>query len=67
METYWTNFAKTGDPNSSGEAKWEPLSGTSGYLEFGLDGHAEFRNAILRGPQCDLFGKVISQRMKDGE
>ena len=24
MQTYWTNFAKTGDPNSRGAPKWGP-------------------------------------------
>lgn len=29
MQTYWTNFAKTGDPNGSGVPKWGSYSGPS--------------------------------------
>ena len=26
MSTYWTNFAKYGDPNGKGVPKWKPFS-----------------------------------------
>jgi para-nitrobenzyl esterase len=31
MATYWTNFARTGDPNGGSEARWDPWP--AGYLE----------------------------------
>ncbi len=36
MMTYWTNFAKTGDPNGTGLTTWPVYSGDTGqYMEFG--------------------------------
>ena len=36
MMTYWTNFAKTGDPNGAGLTAWPVYNGDTGqYMEFG--------------------------------
>jgi para-nitrobenzyl esterase len=41
METYWTNFAKFGDPNTSGLPIWKAWnSGEEPYLEFSQSGGA---------------------------
>jgi para-nitrobenzyl esterase len=32
MQTYWTNFAKTGDPNGAGLPTWPKYTGSSGKL-----------------------------------
>lgn len=35
IETYWTNFAKTGDPNNSGVPEWPAWKdGSENYMEF---------------------------------
>jgi para-nitrobenzyl esterase len=63
IETYWTNFAKTGSPNAQGLTEWPHLTESGGYLEFMLDGHAEARTAHLRGPQCALYGEILHDQM----
>ena len=64
VETYWTNFARTGDPNGAGVARWEPLHEGAGYLEFGLDGKPAFRSQALRPAQCSVYRAVVGDRMK---
>ena len=63
METYWTNFSKTGNPNSKDVANWPRLTESGGYLEFMPDGHAEARSSHLRGAQCALYGEILNDHM----
>jgi para-nitrobenzyl esterase len=37
MQTYWTNFAKSGDPNSSGAAQWPAYNPSDGWQLIHLD------------------------------
>jgi para-nitrobenzyl esterase len=67
METYWTNFAKTGNPNAKDVPDWPRLTEASGYLEFMLDGHAEARNAQLRGPQCALYREILDNFLHEAQ
>jgi len=38
MATYWTNFVKSGNPNSSGLPDWPPYHGKDGYTIMHLSG-----------------------------
>jgi para-nitrobenzyl esterase len=57
MQEYWTNFAKTGNPNGIGQSRlpmWPAFqSKTKGYLEF-TDGGPVAREG-LRRPFCDIY------------
>ena len=52
LESYWINFARTGDPNGPGLPRWEPYGPRKAYISFG-DGTAEMKTD-LRGAVCGL-------------
>ena len=54
MQKYWTNFAKTGNPNGPGVPPWPSFDPTSrAYVAFTDRGAAVKER--LRRPFCDLF------------
>jgi para-nitrobenzyl esterase len=54
MQEYWTNFAKTGNPNSASLPQWPGFDATArGYMEFTDRGPAAVEG--LRRPFCDLY------------
>ena len=54
MQEYWTNFAKTGNPNGGSWPKWPKFDAAArGYLEFTTDGPVGREG--LRRPFCDLY------------
>ncbi len=71
METYFTNFAKSGDPNGKKDNQnsadlphWPLLGRSQHYLAFTEDGRAVASTAPLRGPQCDLYRETLAEKMK---
>ena len=64
MEIYWTNFAKTGNPNSDGLPHWPGFERGQAFIEFTQDGRITTA-AGLRLPQCNLYRQVLAERMKE--
>lgn len=64
MEEYWTNLARTGDPNGAGLPAWPQLDASQRYLDFGVDGSAAASDKPLRGAQCGLYREWTVERMK---
>jgi para-nitrobenzyl esterase len=63
METYWTNFAKTGNPNGGTLPNWPEFDGTQAFLEFTQEGTAVANSGPLRKSQCDLYREILKERM----
>jgi para-nitrobenzyl esterase len=63
IETYWTNFAKSGNPNAGNLPNWPEFGSSQAFLEFTQDGHVMASSNGLRRPQCDLYREVLKQRM----
>ena len=61
IETYWTNFAKTGNPNAGSLPKWPEFGGSRTFIRFTQDGKVTTSEG-LRRPQCDLYREVLKQR-----
>jgi para-nitrobenzyl esterase len=63
MQQYWTNFAKTGDPNGRNLPRWPRFDPKArAYLDFTNSGPAA--KAGLRRAVCDLYTETLDRRMK---
>ncbi len=61
MQQYWTNFAKTGNPNGNDLPKWPAFDPqTRSYVEFTDNGPVV--RADLRKPACDLYSQTLVPR-----
>ncbi len=65
MQAYWTNFARTGDPNSAGLREWVGYKVPArNYLNFTTDADVVLRENE-RGPFRELFFELLDKPMPD--
>jgi hypothetical protein len=68
METYWTNFARSGDPNGAGLPEWPRLEASSQrFMRFGVNDGAAASESPLRAAQCGLYLEWTGGRMRQGQ
>jgi para-nitrobenzyl esterase len=62
MQQYWTNFAKTGNPNGGQLPPWPKFDAASrAYIQFTDAGPAAKEG--LRRPFCDLFIENVKRQI----
>ena len=62
MGQYWTNFAKTGDPNSAGLTPWPPYApGTDQWMTFNPSIEVK---AGVRAEKLDIMERVMVARIE---
>lgn len=64
IESYWTNFARSGDPNGPGLPPWPRLDAAQRYLDFTVDGGAQASDKPLRAAQCGLYREWMARRRR---
>jgi para-nitrobenzyl esterase len=62
IQTYWTNFARTGNPNGGTLPNWPEFGSAQNFIRFTQDSRV-VNSQGLRRPQCDLLREVLKQRM----
>ena len=62
VETYWTNFAKTGDPNGPSVPKWPEFGKSQSYISITQDGQVFPHSGALRPQQCALYRDILESR-----
>ncbi|WP_446742129.1 carboxylesterase/lipase family protein [Silvibacterium acidisoli] len=64
IETYWTNFAKTGNPNGDNGVPWPEFGKRGATLHFHQDGSAEATQKPPREAECGLYRKILAKKLK---
>jgi len=63
MQAYWTNFAKTGNPDGTGLPAWPKYQpDTKRYLEFTDRGPVA--DANLRSTQCEVYAEALTPAVR---
>lgn len=62
IEGYWTNFAKTGNPNGKGLPEWPEFGNDEAYIRFTQDVQVVAATG-LRKQQCDLYRQNLDRNL----
>jgi para-nitrobenzyl esterase len=65
IQTYWTNFARTGNPNSTGVPEWPEFGREGRYIQFLQNGDVAVAHHIRRA-QCRLYREVVLTHQSPG-
>ena len=64
VETYFTNFAKTGSPNGRGVPDWPSVGNSQNLIRITEDGQVLRVSGGLRRPQCDLHREILKRYLR---
>jgi para-nitrobenzyl esterase len=62
MESYWTNFAKTGNPNSAGLPYWPQFGVERTFIRFQQDGKVVPMTSLRDGP-CGVYRISLTSKI----
>jgi carboxylesterase type B len=65
VQSYWTNFARTGNPNGADLTGWKEFDdGGQSSLEFGKTGQVRLRTRSAP-PFCDVNATDLGERLRE--
>jgi para-nitrobenzyl esterase len=64
IETYWTNFARTGNPNGGSAPTWPDLKMAQTYMQFTQSGEGVMSTKPLRAAQCEVYRAFEAEGLK---
>jgi para-nitrobenzyl esterase len=63
VESYFTNFAKTGDPNGAGLPEWPEFGPDGTFVQITQNGSVE-KAVGLRRAQCNLYSEALQSKVR---
>ena len=67
IESYWTTFAKAGNPNGGSLPEWPEFGASQTFIRLTEDGRVLVSSGGLRRAQCDLSREILQSRMGDAK
>jgi para-nitrobenzyl esterase len=64
IESYWTTFAKSGNPNGGSLPEWPEFGDSQTFIELTQDGRVLASAGGLRRAQCDFSREILQHQKK---